>query len=66
MANGRRVVLEGSKSTRHIIAGLAQALTGAAADKAAGVCSHGARHLPGKLLFVQSMRVTCLRIQSAR
>lgn len=28
MANGRRVVLDGAKSTRHVIAGLAQALTG--------------------------------------
>jgi hypothetical protein len=28
MANGRRVVLDGAKSTRHIIAGLAQALAG--------------------------------------
>jgi hypothetical protein len=42
MANGRRVVLDGAKSTRHVIAGLAQALTGAAAAAAAGCCMlHG-------------------------
>ncbi|KAF8055392.1 hypothetical protein HT031_006759 [Scenedesmus sp. PABB004] len=28
MANGRRVVLDGAKSTRHVVAGLAQALAG--------------------------------------
>jgi hypothetical protein len=30
MANGRRVVTDGKASTRHVIAGLAQALGGAA------------------------------------
>jgi hypothetical protein len=39
MANGRRVVLDGAKSTRHVIAGLAQALAGAQAAAAAAAAA---------------------------